>query len=135
MSRTIIVDGAANYEFVVSDAEYADSDWGKYEDLVIFTAENGSVVALNWSLIGVVSIPGAIPPPGSYPGWRIFASGPYGAVGGLHVNDATKADLLAVLTDPEVLLEFTTLEGIDIKLPVTNVTAVSFIPGDLVIPS
>lgn len=134
MSRTIVIDGRVDLNYVVSDVEYAAIDWGEYEDLVIFTAENGSVVALNWSLIGAVTIPGALPPPGSYPGWRVFASGHYGSIGGLHVNDATKADLVAALTGPDVLLEFTTLEGTDVKLPVTNATAVSLIPGDLVIP-
>jgi len=136
MSRTIVVDGDANYSFVVSDAEYAGIDWGSSSDDTVFiNLEYGGAASLNWTLIGVVTVSGATPPPGTYPGWHVDARGPHGAVIGLHVNDATKDALLAVLaSEDDAILEFTTLQGFDVKMPSRNATAIAFRPADYVVP-
>ena len=135
MSRTIVVDGSANLSFIVSDAEYASIDWGaNSDDVVSFVLENGGSATLTWAKIGAVFAAGAVPPPGSYPGWRVTARGPYGAVEGLHVNDATKAAIEAALVDADVILEFTTLQGSDVKMPSINATAITLNPGDYVVP-
>jgi hypothetical protein len=135
MSRTITVDGAASgASLVVSDAEYASIDWGNsVDDVVTFNLENGGAAVINWGSIGAVFSRGSTPPPGSYPGWVVDASGPYGGVQGLLVNEATKDTLVAALVEADVIVEFTTLQGTDVKLPSKNATVVMFYPGDYVV--
>ncbi len=130
------MDGSANLSFTVSDAEYASIDWGLHvDDAVHFTGEDGSSVTLNWSLIGVVQVPGATPPPGTYPGWDVEAHGPNGAITGLQVDDVTKGAIHASLVaDSGVIVQFTTLQGSDVKLPLKNVTAIALVPGEYVVP-
>jgi hypothetical protein len=135
MSRRITVDGATGRSLVVSDAEYASIDWGNSaDDIVAFNLENGGAVVLNWYSIGAVFIIGSSPPSGSYPGWHVDISGPYGGVNGLHVNDATKDTLVAELALADVIVEFTTLQGTDVILPSRNATVIIFTPGDAVVP-
>ena len=135
MSRDIIVDGAHNVRFTVSDSEYAAIDWGvKGDDVVLINLEHGGFAALYWNTIGVVQAPGALPPPGSYPGWHIDARGPWGDISGLHINDATKDALVIALAVADTILEFTTLQGSDVKMPSASATYISFHPGDFVVP-
>ena len=136
MSRRILVDGAASGEIlVVSDAEYADIDWGNsVDDVVTFGLENGGAAVLNWTSIGAVFSKGAMPPPGSYPGWLIKASGLYGGISDLLVSDATKDTLVAELAQADVIVEFTTLLGVDVIMPSKNATVIIFKPGNHVVP-
>jgi hypothetical protein len=135
MSRTITVDGAASGAgLVVSDVEYASIDWGaSADDIVTFNLENGGAAVLNWESIGAVFSRGSPPPPGSYPGWHVDVSGPYGGVNGLHVNDATKDALVIALAEADVIIEFTTLQGTDVKLPSKNATVIALVPGAYVV--
>lgn len=135
MSRTITVDGPAGFTFIVSDAEYANIDWGASgDDVVAINLEDGGAASLNWGYTAAVFIGGSLPPPGSYPGWLVESSGPYGGINGLLVNDATKDALVSAMVFADVILEFTTLQGTDVKLPSRNATAIAFHPGDYVVP-
>jgi hypothetical protein len=140
MSRRIAVDGPAGFTaagaLVVSDVEYAGIDWGNSaDDVVFFNLENGGVAVINWAHTAAVYIPGAATPPGSYPGWRIDAVGPYGGLSGLNVSDAVKDALVTELSVADVIVEFTTLQGTDVRLPSRNTTIITFIPGDYVVPT
>lgn len=136
MSRTIRIDGYADSRHVVSDVEYAGIDWGSSsDDIVRFEDVNGSRVYLNYARVASIEIPGASPPPGSYPGWILDMTGAYGGVQGLHIDQATKDALVDALdADADLILEFTTLEGTDIKFPSANAASIVFTPGDLVVP-
>jgi hypothetical protein len=137
MSRKITVDGVATgASLVVSDAEYANIDWGNsVDDVVVINLENGGAAVLNWESIGAVLSTGSTTPPGLYPGWLVDVSGPFGGINGLHVSDATKDTLVAALASADVIVEFTTLQGTDVILPSKNATVISFYPADLVVPS
>jgi hypothetical protein len=136
MSRRITVDGASGDNLVVSDAEYANIDWGNSaDDIVTFDLEGGGSAILNWYTIGAVFVTGATPPPGSYPGWLVDVRGLYGGVNGLLVNDATKDALVTALAQADIIVEFTTLQGTDVILPSKNATMITFTPGNHVVPS
>jgi len=107
VSRTIHVDGSASgASFTVSDTEYTGIDWGNSaDDVIVLNLENGGVAILNWRSIGSVFVPGASPPPGSYPGWYVETSGPYGGTNGLLVNTATKDMLVTALAESDVIVD------------------------------
>ena len=138
MSKDISVDGYNNEVYAVSDAEYAGIDWGSSSGYFVrFTAEDGSFVVLNLAHVVSISVPGAEPPPGSYPGWLLYATGVYGSVAGVHVNQLTKEAIVDVLSTPgseDSILEFTALEGREVKVPTANVTSISLVPEDLIVP-
>jgi hypothetical protein len=136
MSRRISIDGAAaiGTSLLVSDADYVNVDWGNSaDDVVVIPLENGGEALLNWLSIGAIFIPGASPPPGTYPSWNLEVRGPYGGVSGLNVNEATKDAMVAQMSNADTILEFTTLQGTDVKLPTKNATAIIFDPGDFVV--
>ena len=138
MAKTIRVDGRINSEHIVSDVEYAGIDWGNTsEDCVRFTDVDGSFIVLNLSHVVCISVPGVQPPPGSYPGWHVYATGLGGSVEGLHVNDATKADIVFAVSEPgseDSVVEFVSLEGTEVRFLTANVGNIKLMPHDLVVP-
>lgn len=132
----IQVDGRENLTLSISPAEYASTDWGNSaDDFVYFHTEEGRLVVLNLSRVGAISIASGTPPTGSNPGWRIHAGGPYGAVDA-HITQATKDALDPVLESAgDIVLEFTTIEGTDVKVPLLNTQFIVLTPEDLVIPT
>ncbi len=136
MSRIIRVDAFRDLEFVVSDSEAAGIDWGNSnEDTIVFETVDQEDVYLNWDNIAVITISGAAPPPGStLPGYRMLAAAADGSFNA-HINEATRDALVASLNGPgseNMIMEFTTLNGYDVRLPNKNILYISFQPDDLV---
>ena len=136
MSRVIKIDAFRDLEFVVSDGEASSIDWGNSnEDTIVFETVNQEEVHLNWDNIAVISVSGASPPPGStLPGYRILAVSVDGSLDA-HINETTKDALVTSLMGPgseNIILEFTTLNGYDVKLSNKNALYISFQPDDLV---
>jgi hypothetical protein len=124
MARYIQVDAKENFESYISDAEYAAVDWGSSsDDFVRFSTVEGHEVILNLSKVATISITTNPPPlPGTDPAWRIHITSEYGQVDE-HINQDTKDAIHAALQLPgaaDSILEFTTLEGVDHKVPTAN---------------
>ncbi len=138
MSRTIHFDGPSDAEYVVSDAEYAGIDWGSTnEDVVTFTTESGEVIFVRLSRVGSASSPGSPPAPGTQSGYRVRVQGNAGSVD-VHISEEVKNTLVAALQGPgsdNRILEFTTLEGIDYKVPNANSSYIEFQVESLVTPT
>ncbi len=136
MSRIIKIDAFRDLEFLVSDSEAAAIDWGNSnEDTIVFETVDQEAVHLNWDNVAVISISGAAPPPGStLPGYRMLAVAPDGSLDA-HIDEVTRDALVASLSGPgseNMILEFTTLNGYDVRLPNKNALYISFQPDDLV---
>ena len=134
MAKTII---AAGLRFVVSDAEYALIDWGTTgDDFVRFETTSGGDIAVNLQQVTTLTTPGVEPPPGSFPGFRVNMIASKESIDA-HVNQATRDALVAALQGPgseDQVLQFTTLEGEDVRIVTRNMGVLYVEPETLEVP-
>ena len=130
MSRNVRI--AHGPPLVVSDVEYANIDWGNSrDDFVYFVTEDGGFVLVAWENTSNISVDGADPGPGSFPGYTITGGGIDN-----HISEATKDALEAELSAPgsqNKILSFVTSGGEEYHFAVANIQRLVIVPTTLVI--
>ena len=130
MSRNVRI--AHGPPLVVSDAEYANIDWGSSrDDFVHFVTEGGGFVLVAWEHTANISADGADPGPGSFPGYMITGGGI-----GNHISEATKEALEAELSAPgsqDKILSFVTTGGEEYHFAVANIQRLIMTPATFII--
>jgi hypothetical protein len=134
----IVIAGSNGFRGVITDQEFADTDWGSSsDDFIRFNTEAGDLVVINLATVGSISFGSPTSPPGgSYDIWRISARGPGGGVDCL-IDDTNKDIITTALSQPgyqTTIVEFTSLYGIVNRLIIANLARLLIVPEVASIP-
>ncbi len=124
----------SDQEYDVSPAEYAGIDWGSSsDDFVRFTTTADKYVVVNLRKVQVVQVIGHHAPSTPDPVYAVDVA----HRGAYRVDQATRDALVAALADPgaeDMILEFPSVDGDEIKVVTANVTDISVVNDAYPVP-
>jgi len=117
----------SDQEYEISPAEYAEIDWGSSaDDFVKFNTVAGGFVVVNLRSVTVIQIVGHHAPSTPDPVYDVDVA----HRSGYRIDQATRDTVVATLNEPlaeDIILEFSSVDGDDIKIVTANVTDISII--------